>query len=101
MSLDSKVDDLSNWGPKKLRELFSKVEKRLNKLRPLPGTGIRLNETSDGVEINVDDTPQVGSNILDGAGGGSGGTNVALYGAFNGAPAIFHLKQSSPPTSPP
>lgn len=98
MSLDSKVQ-LTGWGPKKLRELFGIVEKRLNKLRPLPGTGIRLNETSDGVEINIDDTPETGSNILDGAGGG-GGTTVAIYGAKDGAPAIFHLKQASPATAP-
>lgn len=98
MSLDQKTQ-LAGWGPPKLRELFGIVEKRLNKLRPLPGTGIRLNETSDGVEISLDDAPQIGSNILDGA-GGAGGTNAALYGAFNGAPAIFHLKQSSAPTAP-
>lgn len=28
-------------------------------------------------------------------------TNIDLYGAYNGAPALFHLFQSEPPTSPP
>lgn len=99
MSLDQKLE-LTGWGPKRLRELFKIVETRLSKLRPIEGTGIRISEETDGVQISVDNAPPVGSNILDGTGGGSGGTTADLYGALNGAPAIYHLKQSSAPTAP-
>lgn len=98
MSLDKKVDSLSGWGPPKLRELFKIVETRLNKLRPIPGTGIRISEETDGVQISADNGPQVGGNIFDGGGGGGGGSNINLYGAYLGAPYQFHLKQSSAPT---
>lgn len=98
MSIESNVE-LSGWGPERLRELFKEVETRLNKLRPIQGTGIRISEGSDGVQISIDNTPAVGSNILDGVGGGGGGgSDIDLYGACNGAPAVFHLKQSSAPT---
>jgi hypothetical protein len=90
------------WGPKKLREIFKSIETAINKRAPIPGLGIDADEQPDGVQIHAkSEVGASGEAQVDSSGGGASGTTVDLFGALNGQPAVFHLLQSSPPTSPP
>lgn len=92
---------LLRWGPKKLREIVVAIEGALNARTPHEGLGISLDESS-GKGFQISTKLAGGAAIQDSkdglALGGSGGTNVNVYGALNGAPAVYHLLQSSPPT---
>lgn len=69
-------------------------------IRPVAGMGIVVDENKNGSQISQaepktsDGSGGTGSN----GGGGSSGTPVNLYGVLNGAPATYHLLQSSAPT---
>jgi hypothetical protein len=89
---------ISLWGPKRLRAIFTEIEDAINTRAPLEGCGIRLSQQPDGREISAD-IAKGGDDSSVAAGGG--GSPVDIYGAFNGAPAVFHLKQTAPPTVPP
>jgi hypothetical protein len=88
------------WGPKKLREIFKSIAAAINARTPLPGLGIDHDEQPDGVQIHAKSSVGAqGSAEAQGAIGG--GTTIDIYGYLNGAPAVFHLLQSAPPTQPP
>lgn len=90
-----KID--SSWGPPRLRAIFKSIEDAINLRTPLPSESSDVNEKPDGMEIIQKAWGTPGSDG-DVAGGGGGGTASNLYGALNGAPATFHLLQSSAPT---
>lgn len=86
------------WGPVKFREVINWLVEEINARSPIPGCGINISEDATGREIST--KPEVaGGNPV--GGGTSSGTPVDLYGALNGAPAVFHLLQDSPPTALP
>lgn len=91
---------VERWGPKRLRGILESIEAAINRRTPIKGIGIEATENPDGVQISASsEGGEIDDSDTDkGGGGGSGGTNVDLYGAQNGAPAVFHLKQSSAPT---
>lgn len=88
------------WGPPVLREIIGELQDAINERTPLPGMGIKFDEREDGVQISTTlaQPPAVVKDPQGSGGGGSSGANVDLYGALNGAPAIFHLVQTSAPT---
>lgn len=90
---------LKKWGPKKLREIFEAIEIGINERTPLPSVTIDVSQKPDGREIIVK-SKNSGADDAGGSGGSGGGTSIALYGARNGAAAVFHLLQSSAPTAP-
>jgi hypothetical protein len=92
---------IAPWGPKKLREIFKSIEAAINARTPLAGLGIDHDEQPDGVQIHAKPSDLGASGEADATGGGGGGTSIDIYGYFNGAPAVFHLLQSAPPTQPP
>lgn len=86
-----------DFGPPKLRKVHEELVEQINRNRPLPGLATKTEQMDDGIRIHGDHpaTPNADDG---GSGGGGSGTPVNLYGALNGAPAIFHLLQSSAPT---
>lgn len=88
--------EIEEWGPPKLREIHKQIETRINENCPVEGLGIRISQDPTGRRIEAAAaTPQGGDqNVSSG-----GGTSVDLAGMLNGAPAIFHLLQSSAPTA--
>jgi hypothetical protein len=94
-----KAFTIQPWGPKKLREIFKSIVDAINARTPIEGLGVNVEEHPEGLQIHA----EIGAaGAADGGTpGGSGGGPVDLYGALSGAPAVFHLLQSSPPTSPP
>lgn len=84
------------WGPKTLQKIHEDIAREINERTPLSGCGIKVGEEPDGMPLSLDE--QGNPNQDDAGGAGGGGTPVNVYGALNGAPAVFHLLQSSPPT---
>lgn len=91
---------LRKWGPKILRGILQAIEDRINEITPKGGLGgITTSREPDGMMIHYQAAINAGIAANDaGGGGGSGGTPVAMAGAEDGAPRIFHLVQSSPST---
>lgn len=91
----------TKMGWKKLRDVLEEIQNAINERCPLASDTVDLDERSDGLVICVRDASSNSSSEEAGAGAaGSSGTPVAIYGARDGAPAIFHLLQSSAPTAP-
>lgn len=88
------------WGPRKLRENFKATEDAINLRTPIGGIGVDTDQRPDGIMVAASLGASGGLQAAPsrGGGGGSGGTPVDVYGAYNGAPALFHLLQSSAPT---
>jgi hypothetical protein len=87
------------WGPKPLRTIIRWLIKGINDRTITAGLGIKIDETDGGgAQISVDPHIKPDDPTAIGGGGGGGGTPIDVYGAFNGAPAVFHLKQTSAPT---
>lgn len=86
-----------DFGPPKLRKVHDELVSRINQITPIQGLGTRVDQREDGRQISADH-PGVPNADDTGSGGGGSGTPVNLYGALNGAPATYHLLQSSPPT---
>lgn len=86
-----------DFGPPRLRKVHQELAAGINRSWPKKGNGIAADEYPDGVQISIE-TPANPNQDDGGSGGGGSGTPVNLYGALNGAPAIFHLLQSSAPT---
>lgn len=91
---------LLKFGGKKFKENWERIEAEVNQNKPVDGLGIICDATPNGTQVSTADAKNAaaggaGSSSSNGSGGGS---NVDLYGAYNGAPAVFHLKQSSAPT---
>lgn len=88
-----------NWGPRKLRENLKATEDAINERTPIGGIGVDTDQRPDGIMVAASLGASGGLQAAPSRGGGGpGGTSVDVYGAFNGAPATFHLLQSSPPT---
>lgn len=97
MSTETKLK-IPKWGPKKLRAIFEKIEAAVNATTPKAGFGIEITEEENGIYISLTDEAATSAGLT-GEGGG-GGASVDLYGARNGAAAVFHLLQSGAPTAP-
>lgn len=93
-----KLVELPAWGPKKLREIILNIQNAINERTPIASETIELEQRPDGTQFCVKEATgtSAGEEGASG-GGGSSGTTIDIYGSFNGDPAIFHLKQSSPP----
>lgn len=90
---------IPRWGPKPVRKIWDLIEVAVNARTPKEGLGTKVKENKDGVQVSAEVGASAGLEAsLEPEGAGSSGTPVDLYGAFNGAPAIFHLLQSSEPT---
>lgn len=91
---------IDKWGPKRLRKIWESIEGEINRNRPTSGLGTDVDVTNGGSQISISSLkPPGGTDKENAQGGGTGGgSSVNLYGAFNGAPALFHLSQTSPPT---
>lgn len=85
-------------GWKKLKDILEEIQNAINERTPLASDTIDLDEKGNGLQICVKENTS-SSEEQEGSNGGSG-TQVAIYGARDGAPAIFHLLQSSAPTAP-
>lgn len=85
-------------GWKKLDNILERVQNAINERTPLASDTVDLDERDDGMQICVKDSSSLSSEEAGGGTSGAG-TSVALYGANNGAPALFHLLQSSAPTA--
>lgn len=90
---------LPNFGPPKLRKIHEAIAAKINQIIPLPGIGIDVDQKPDGLQISAraqvsPDKGKTGATI---GGGSSSGTPVDIYGSLNGAPAVFHLLQTSAP----
>lgn len=84
-------------GWKKLDDILERFQNALNERTPLASETIELDEQPDGLQICVKTVG--GSSSGDSDSGGSAAGNAGdLFGAYNGAPAVFHLNQSAPPT---
>lgn len=83
-----------------MRKIIQDLIDAINARTPREGIGISIKEYPDGAVIAQSGGALTGT--VGGAakkkGAGTSGTPVDFYGAFNGAPAIFHLLQSSDPT---
>lgn len=84
--------------PPFLRKLVKSIVDGINQRAPIEGFGIEISEEPDGRRVELRQPKAV-----DDATGGSGnpsssGTTVNVYGSLNGAPATYHLLQSSAPT---
>lgn len=81
-----------------LRKLIATIIGAINARTPKAGFGISIEDKPDGEEISVNVSEL--SDALSGSSGGAigSGTPVDIYGAFNGAPATYHLLESSAPT---
>lgn len=90
-----------SFGPPRQRAIFNQIVEEINKRTPLEDFGIWITEEPGGMRISTK-SPNA-KNKTDTTQGASGGTGtpVDIYGALNGAVTIYHLLQSSPPTSPP
>lgn len=86
------------WGPRKLQKILEDIAREITERTPLPGCGVHVGEEPDGMPLSLETPSHVNP---DDSSGGGGGTSVNLYGALNGAPAVFHLLQSSAPTPVP
>lgn len=88
------------YGPSRLREVHGQLVQEINKRTPIEGIGIRITEHENGFQISTETKPGPEKSGTEGTqgGGGTDGTSIDIYGAFNGDPAIFHLLQSSAPT---
>lgn len=89
---------VAKWGPKKLREILESIQNAINDRAPKAGLGIDVDAQPDGAQISSQGA-QLGGGTGDSAVGG--GTSQDVYGAFNGAPAVFHLLRTRAPTVPP
>lgn len=87
---------LTKWGPPMERKIQSEIEDRVNRITPRAGPGLKITENPDGSVISLETKPSDAASAP--GGGGGSGANIDLYGALNGAPALFHLVQSSAPT---
>lgn len=85
--------------PPFLRKLVKSIVDGINERAPIEGFGIEISEEPDGRRVEIRQ-PKAVDDATSGSGNpsGSSGTTVSVYGAFNGAPATFHLLQSSAPT---
>lgn len=93
-----KMFELDKFGPKKWRKILGQYEAAINIIAPIEGDGMQLDFNNDGVLYSTEAACSGdGSN----SGGGTAGTPVDVYGAHNGAPAVFHLLQSSSPSAVP
>lgn len=81
-----------------LRKLVSTIIGAINARTPKEGFGISIEDKPDGEEISVNVSELADALSASSGGAISSGTPVNVYGAFNGAPATFHLLQSSAPT---
>lgn len=92
---------IDQWGPPRLRAIFKSIQDRINAITPLGSETTDVDEKPDGMQIieKAWGPAPVPEGDVAGGGGGAGGTPVDLYGARDGAAAIFHLLQSSPPTA--
>lgn len=94
----SGVFSVPAWGPKKLRASFKKIVNRINQITPKEGIGIVCDETPAGTQISLfSEKHKGGTSSGPSFSGGSAGTNIDIYGAHAGAPAIFHLVQTASP----
>lgn len=82
--MDQLKDDVK-WGPGKLRDILNAISKGVNRRTPIAGVGIDISEEKDGVQISISSPP----------GGRSAGQPEDIYGAFNGAPAVFNINVNS------
>lgn len=118
MAEDSGFHLDEDFGPPKLRKIHQTLVSWINAITPKEGLGIKLVRgtasgqasvskeglgAASGIQIHADPGVSGEASIKkpSPSGGGSSGTPVDVYGAFNGAPAVFHLFQSSAPTQPP
>lgn len=83
----------------KLDGIFETFQNAINERTPKASIDIDIDEQPDGMEISLSESASPGGALGDTAGGG-GGASINLYGARDGAPAVFHLLQSSAPTAP-
>lgn len=90
---------IDKWGPKRLREIFEKIQNAINERTPLASETAEVNETPLGMQICF--KTQGNASASDDGGAGGGGTNQDIYGSLNGAPAVFHLSRTRAPTVPP
>lgn len=93
-----KVLELTKWGPPRLREIIGEIQNAINNRTPVAGLGLDCDECENGVQISLENVKGTPDDTKSGAGAPSGGTTVNIVGALNGAPATYHLLQSSPPT---
>lgn len=88
-------------GPgKKLARIFQYIEDALNAVYPQEGIGIEISRETNGSFVSTKTSPAVGAGAGGDTHGGGKGTPINVYGAYNGAPAVFHLLQSSAPSAP-
>lgn len=86
------------FGPNKIRENNAAVESGINRSTPKEGFGITLSQEENGLYISISEDVAAAIGLSGDQSGGASGTPIALYGVYNGAPALFHLLQSSAPT---
>lgn len=89
---------IERWGPQKLQKIWESIENGINERTPVAGMGIEIDISDKGSQISTSVAVDAARAENQGQGGGSVGTPVDLYGAYNGAPALFHLSQTSAPT---
>lgn len=86
---------IQKWGP--YRGVLGAIEKRINEITPIAGLGISVDESPGGSQISAT-SGNVSSGGANSGPRSSASGSVDLYGAHNGAPALFHLKEAAPPT---
>lgn len=90
--------ELDKFGGKRFKENWTKIETEINQNAPVNGLGIVCDVTSGGTQISTEEAVASAGGSSSSSGVTGGGATVDLYGAFNGQPALFHLKQTSAPT---
>lgn len=86
-----------NFGPPKLQRIHDEIVAQINRIKPIKGIGIIIDQRDDGSQISADH-PATPNSDDPGSGAGGSGAAVSVYGAVNGAPGVFHLLQSHAPT---